>query len=97
MHPAGLGFKSFLLTPSNFKQWRGDGIDTAEQLAEQIELFAKSEKAGAKIEDMLFELLLKFGQELTTPIETLEIPPHPRPLSQRARGVLAALTPYALS
>lgn len=71
--PENLGFKSFLLAPSNFKQWRGDGIDTAEQLAEQIQLFAKSEKAGAQVEDILYELLLKFGQELTTPVETLEV------------------------
>lgn len=71
--PTSLGFKSFLLTPSSFKQWRGDGIDTPEQLAEQIQLFAKSEKAGAQIEDMLYELLLKFGQELTTTIEPLEV------------------------
>ncbi|AUL99984.1 site-specific DNA-methyltransferase [Zoogloeaceae bacteirum Par-f-2] len=70
---AGLGFKAFTLAPSNFKQWRGDGIDTAEQLAEQIQLFAKSEKDGAAVEDMLYELLLKFGQELTTPIEPLEV------------------------
>ena len=68
-----LGFKSFLLTLSNFKQWRGDGIDTPEQLAEQMQMFAKSEKEGAQVEDMLYELLLKFGQELTTPIETLEV------------------------
>ncbi len=68
-----LGFKSFLLTPSNFKQWRGDGIDTPEQLAEQIEMFAKSEKEGAQVEHMLYELLLKFGQELTTPVETLDV------------------------
>ncbi len=71
--PANLGFKSFLLTPSNFKQWRGDGIDTPEQLAEQILMFAKSEKEGAEVEHMLYELLLKFGQELTTPIETLDV------------------------
>lgn len=70
---SGLGCKSLLLAPSNFKQWRGDGIDTPEQLAEQIQLFAKSEKEGAQVEDMLFELLLKFGQELTTPVEALEI------------------------
>ena len=68
-----LGFKSFILTPSNFKQWRGDVIDTPEQLADQIQMFAKSEKAGAAVEDMLYELLLKFGQELTTPIEPLDI------------------------
>ncbi|MEX2165136.1 MAG: site-specific DNA-methyltransferase [Sulfuricaulis sp.] len=71
--PDDLGFKSFLLMPSNFKQWRGDGIDTPEQLAEQMQMFAKSEKEGAQIEDMLYELLLKFGQELTTPVETLDV------------------------
>ena len=71
--PVGLGFKSFLLTPSNFKQWRGDFIDSAEQLAEQIQLFTKGEKEDAQIEDMLYELLLKFGQELTTPVETLDV------------------------
>jgi adenine-specific DNA-methyltransferase len=68
-----VGFKAFSLAPSNFKLWRGDAIDTPEQLAEQIQLFAKSEKAGASVEDMLYELLLRFGQELTTPIETLDV------------------------
>lgn len=71
--PVNLGFKSYRLSPSNFKQWRGDGIDTAEQLAEQMQMFTKTEKEGATVEDMLFELLLKFGQELTIPIETLEV------------------------
>jgi len=69
----GLGFKSFFLAPSSFRQWRGDGIDTPEQLAKQIELFVKSEKEGACVEDMLYELLLKFAQELTTSIETLNV------------------------
>ncbi|MBI5440839.1 MAG: site-specific DNA-methyltransferase, partial [Deltaproteobacteria bacterium] len=71
--PADLGFKSFVLAPSNFKQWRGDGIETGEELARQIELFVKAEKDGARTEDVLFELLLKFGQPLTTPIEALEV------------------------
>ena len=68
-----LGVRAYELTPSNFKQWRGDGIDTPEQLAEQMQMFAKSEKEGAAVEDMLYELLLKFGQELTTPIESLDV------------------------
>lgn len=76
VEPGGLGFKSFSLAPSNFKQWRGDGIDTSEQLAEQLQMFAKSEKEGASIEDVLYELLLKFGQDLTTPIEVLDIVGH---------------------
>lgn len=71
--PANLGFKSFQLSPSNFKQWRGDDIDTHEQLAEQIQMFAKSEKDGAEVEHILYELLLKFGQELTTPVEILDV------------------------
>lgn len=68
-----LGYKSLALAPSNFKQWRGDGIETPEELAEQMQMFAKSEKDGAQVEDMLYELLLKFGQEVTTPVETLEV------------------------
>lgn len=70
---ADLGFRSFVLTPSNFKQWRGEFVDSHEALQEQIKLFVQSEKDGAETEDMLYELLLKFGQPLTTPIETLEI------------------------
>ena len=69
----GLGIKSFVLAPSNFKQWRGDGIETGEQLAKQILLFANSEKKGAAFEDMFYELLLKFGQELTNSVETLDV------------------------
>jgi adenine-specific DNA-methyltransferase len=67
------GFKSFVLAPSNFRQWRGDGIETPEQLEAQIRLFVNSEKEGADSESILFELLLKFGQELTTRYETLQI------------------------
>jgi adenine-specific DNA-methyltransferase len=81
-----LGFKSFLLTPSNFKQWRGDGIDTPEQLAEQMQMFTKAEKEGAQVEHMLYELLLKFGQELTTPVETLEFALTPSPSPASGRG-----------
>jgi adenine-specific DNA-methyltransferase len=68
-----LGFRAFQLTPSNLKQWRGDDIDSADALAQQIALFADSKKAGAAAEDIFYELLLKFGQELTTPVATLEI------------------------
>lgn len=68
-----VGLSCFQLSPSNFKQWRGDGIDTPEQLAEQMLMFAKSEKEGAAVEHMLYELLLKFGQELSTPVETLDV------------------------
>lgn len=68
-----LGFKYYVLGPSTIKMWRGDGIDTPEELANQMKMFVNSEKKGTDAEDLLYELLLKFGQELTTPVERLEI------------------------
>ncbi|MBZ0144920.1 MAG: hypothetical protein K8F56_15195, partial [Rhodocyclaceae bacterium] len=65
-----------------------------EQLAEQIQLFAKSEKAGAQVEDILYELLLKFGQELTTPVETLEVEGS-RVFAINDRQMLFVLEPFA--
>ena len=72
-HASEEGMKAFYLSPSNLKQWRGDGIESADELAEQMQMFVKSEKDGADTEDILYELLLKFGQELTTPVETLKV------------------------
>jgi adenine-specific DNA-methyltransferase len=70
---ATLGFRSLFLGPSNFKQWRGDGIEDSETLAGQIQMFVKTEKTGAQSEDILYELLLKYGQSLTTPTERIDV------------------------
>lgn len=63
-----LGFKSFKLAPSNFKQWRSD-VDEADILA-QLELFKDSAQPHSENEAMLVELLLKAGLPLTTKVET---------------------------
>jgi adenine-specific DNA-methyltransferase len=63
-----LGFKSFKLAPSNFKQWRSD-VDEADILA-QLELFKDSEHPHSENYAMLIELLLKAGLPLTTKVET---------------------------
>lgn len=76
LYPVHTNCKAYLLTPSNFKQWRGDDIQSAEQLAEQIRLFEKSDKDGAEVDAIFYELLLRFGQELTTPVETLTLEGH---------------------
>jgi len=67
-----LGFKSFQLAPSNFKQWRGD-LRTPEAILEQLSAFIQSEKADSEETKMLYELLLKAGFELTTKIVETEI------------------------
>lgn len=64
-----LGFKVFKLKHSNFKLWRGDGIDNEEELEQQLDLLTDPVKTEAQEENMLFELLLKSGYPLTTQIE----------------------------
>ncbi|MEI6747475.1 MAG: hypothetical protein WCL34_16045, partial [Methylococcaceae bacterium] len=66
-----LGFKSFKLAPSNFKQWRSD-VDEAGILA-QLELFKDSEQPHSENDAMLVELLLKAGLPLTTKVETYTV------------------------
>jgi adenine-specific DNA-methyltransferase len=64
-----LGFKVFKLQPSNFKIWRADKIKTDEDLEKELELHIDPIIPDAKTEDILYELLLKSGEELTAKIE----------------------------
>lgn len=64
-----LGFRAFELAPSNFKQWRGDWAETAEELDQQLALMLPTEKRGATSLDMAFELLLKNGRPLVSRVE----------------------------
>ena len=67
---ADLGFKVFKLSSSNFKIWRGDEI-TEENLVSQLDVFTNPVKAESKAENMLYELMLKSGYELTDKVETV--------------------------
>jgi len=64
-----LGFKVFRLRQSNFKIWRSDRITDEAELLKQMELHADPVAKDAEIEDILYELLLKSGKELTSKIE----------------------------
>ncbi|MGV8892797.1 MAG: site-specific DNA-methyltransferase [Burkholderiaceae bacterium] len=66
------GFKAFRLAASNFKVWDG----SAEQIPDvgkTLELFANHVLNERSAEDMLYELLLKTGFALTTPIISLTL------------------------
>ncbi|MDE3183944.1 MAG: site-specific DNA-methyltransferase, partial [Bacteroidota bacterium] len=63
-----LGFKVFKLSPSNFKIWRGNDI-TEENLAQQLEVFTNPVSQGSEEENMLYELIIKAGYQLTDKIE----------------------------
>lgn len=66
-----LGFKVFKLRESNFKIWRSK-IDNEAQLVEQLQQHLEPLDENAKIEDVLYELLLKSGIPLTAKIEDRE-------------------------
>ncbi|MGB3480535.1 MAG: hypothetical protein WBB67_15435 [bacterium] len=62
-----LGFKVFKLQKSNFKIWRSD-VTNEEELVTQLEKFTDPVDEKSKIENILYELLLKSGIPLTAKI-----------------------------
>ena len=61
-----LGFKVFKLDSTNIKPWQADFDNYESSLDEYI----SNIKAGRSEEDVLYEILLKYGLDLTLPIET---------------------------
>ncbi|MFH1761734.1 MAG: hypothetical protein ABIA63_11605 [bacterium] len=66
-----LGFKVFKMRESNFKIWRLKIVNEA-QLVEQLQQHLEPLDENAKIEDVLYGLLLKSGITLTAKIEGKE-------------------------
>ena len=64
-----LGFRAFKLDSSNIREWEPD----REDLAGTLDAAVVNLKADRTEQDILYELLLKRGIELTVPIETREI------------------------
>ena len=64
-----LGFMVFKLSSSNFKIWRGAEIDSEEKLVQQMDAFTNPTRPGAEKQNMLYELMLKAGYELTNPVQ----------------------------
>lgn len=60
-----LGFRVFKLASSNIRAWEPD----REKLAETLEASVEHLKTDRTEQDILFELLLKLGLDLTVPIE----------------------------
>ena len=68
------GFRVFKLAESNFKPWNAD-IPTGDvaALSKQIEMFVEHIRKDRTSEDILYELLLKSGFPLTTPVEKVTL------------------------
>ncbi|MBI5437842.1 MAG: site-specific DNA-methyltransferase [Nitrosomonadales bacterium] len=71
----GFGFRAFKLDSSNFKIWRSDKApQSAEQLAEQLSLYADNVLAERSEQDRLYELILKCGMPLSARVEEIQLP-----------------------
>lgn len=68
-----LGFKVLKLQQSNFSRWDSDIEKTSEAIQEQLFKHVQHISPEAEQEAILYELLLKSGFKLTTPIKKLEI------------------------
>jgi adenine-specific DNA-methyltransferase len=64
-----IGFKVFKLDSSNIKEWDSDYETLEQNLLDSIDNI-KEDRAK---EDLLYEILLKYGLDLTVPIEELKI------------------------
>jgi len=67
------GFRILRLAESNFATWEPGDTGDAETLGNQLELHVDHIREGRSEQDLLYEILLKSGFPLTTPIETLTL------------------------
>lgn len=68
-----LGFRVFKLSDSNFKPWDAEVKHQNGALVQQLELYIDHIKENRTNQDLLFEILLKRGFPLTTPVEVLNL------------------------
>ena len=59
-----LRFKTFQLSLSSFKIWRGAEINSEEKLVQQLDAFTNPVRPNAEKQNMLYELMLKAGHEI---------------------------------
>lgn len=67
------GFRVFKLAESNFKPWDAEINHDANTLKKQIELFVDHIREDRDTDDLFYEILLKSGFELTTPVERIKL------------------------
>ncbi len=67
------GFRVFKLAESNFKTWDANVPHEANTLQKQLELHVNHIREGRTSDDLFYEILLKSGFPLTTPVEAVTL------------------------
>jgi adenine-specific DNA-methyltransferase len=60
-----VGFKAFTLDSTNFREWDSDTTDITKTIAMALQTF----KDGRTTEDALYEILLKYGVDISEPVQ----------------------------
>ncbi len=68
-----IGFRVFKLAESNFKPWNAEVPKEALVLEKQLDFHVDHIHEGRSKEDLLYEILLKSGFSLSTPVEVLQL------------------------
>ena len=68
-----LGFRYFQLASSNFKIWRGDFLETEEDIIKQLHIFNTLEKENVRTDNIAWEIAIKNGIPLTSQYQSLQI------------------------
>ena len=67
------GFRVFKLSETNFMPWNADVPRDAPTLEKQLDLHVDHIREGRTADDLLYEILLKSGFPLNTPVEGLKL------------------------
>ena len=78
------GFRVFKLAESNFKIWNAQLAQDVPSLERQLELHIEHIREERTSEDILYEILLKSGYPLTTPLEKLTLTQRESETEERA-------------
>jgi adenine-specific DNA-methyltransferase len=89
------GFRVFKLSESSFAIWHSGDPKDQEALAQQLELHVDHIREGRSEQDLLYEILLKSGFSLTTPVEILAL--EGKPVYSVAGGDLLVCLDRALT
>jgi adenine-specific DNA-methyltransferase len=68
-----LGFRVFKLAESNFKPWGVQAVKDEKTLEKQLEMHVDHILEDRTADDILYELLLKSGYTLTTPVDRITL------------------------
>jgi adenine-specific DNA-methyltransferase len=67
-----LGFRVFKLSKSNYRVWTSEGINDQESYIHALELFVETLLDGWKVQDVLWEVTIKEGLNLSSCVEKRE-------------------------